>query len=78
MASEPEFFTVPDYFGWGDGGLVELRSADGKLVRGDLSMDVGFDGEDEYPIPEIRLADGSIVSPFDFAEMRYLSERKRK
>lgn len=37
-----------------------------------MSVDTGFDGEDEFPIPEIDLPDASF---FDFEEWRRLEKK---
>ncbi len=60
---------------WQDTGWIELRAQEGGSVRGWLSAsDVGFDGEDEYPVFELTLADGSHPSLHDFSEWRPATE----
>lgn len=48
---------------WLDSGLIELRLSDGTIVRGDMTLDVGFDGEAEIPVPCIDIGNGI---KFDF------------
>lgn len=49
---------------WKDSGRrVVLRMPDGSLLSGMLSADdVGFDGEDDYPIFFVHCDDGQAVS----------------
>lgn len=39
-----------DGVGWHDGGDIELRYADGRIVRAVLWIDAWPDGEDEVPV----------------------------
>lgn len=61
-----------DFPGWRDAGPAALRAADGTEVTGDLIADVGFDGEDEYPVWTLRRADGTEVSIFDYESWKSL------
>jgi hypothetical protein len=59
---------------WRDSGKpAEFRKKDGIISRGKLqAADAGFDGEDEYPIWEVELEDGSRHSLWDFEDMRWI------
>lgn len=62
---------------WRDAGLIELRKGDGQAVTAELEADdVGFDGEDEYPVWKLTLSDGSIASLYDFDDWRPMSQKK--
>ena len=52
-----------DVPGWRDSGPIELRLADGSIVRGDMTLDAGFDGREEVPVPCIDIGNGI---KFDF------------
>ncbi|MGE0023343.1 MAG: hypothetical protein AB7S70_06915 [Hyphomicrobium sp.] len=49
--------------GWQDSGPIEMRLPDGSVVFGDMTLDVGFDGESEVPVPCIDIGNGI---KFDF------------
>ena len=49
--------------GWRDCGLIEMRLPDGSTILGDMTFDVGFDGEREVPVPCIDIGNGI---KFDF------------
>lgn len=44
---------------------IELLK-DGEVICASCDLDVGFNGEDEYPIPILTLADGRRVSIYDY------------
>jgi hypothetical protein len=48
-----------------DGRLVEVRSADGQVVRGVMEIDAWFDGEEEVPIFRVKSADGRVINNDD-------------
>ncbi len=59
---------LPD---WKEAGPIELQSEDGSISSGTLiAADVGFDGEDEYPIWEIEMPGGATKSIWDFEAYR--------
>lgn len=51
---------------WQEGGDVEMKSADGTVVKGYITFDVGAD---ETPYTELSV-DGVSVSFYDFTEWR--------
>ena len=56
--------------GWDDGGTVELCK-DGQVTVGDLLIQEGYDGEDEFPDLEL-IVNGETVSFYDFDGWRKL------
>lgn len=59
---------LPD---WGDGGPAEFMRDDGSIVRGQISVDALFTGEDEIPTTTITAEDGSCLgSIHDFKSWR--------
>lgn len=67
--SEPWFIHQPD---WKDSGKkIEAETYDGVTLRGTIwSDDVGFDGEDEFPVFIIELESGE-RKPFYAQRWRY-------
>lgn len=49
--------------GWHDSGLIEMRLSDGSTVRGDMTFNLGFNGDDEVPVPCVDIGNGI---KFDF------------
>lgn len=46
----------------GDHPAVEFRLPDGTIRDGSIHcVDVGFNGEDEFPIHELTLTDGTLI-----------------
>ncbi len=50
--------------GWQDSGPIEMRLPDGSIVLGDMTLDVGFDGDVEVPVPSVDIGNGI---KFDFS-----------
>lgn len=61
--------------GWLDSGLVEMRLPDGSIVRGHMTFDLGFDGEDQVPLPRVDIGNG-IRFDFNGAEAWRLLHEK--
>ena len=66
--------------GWIDGGRrVQLLLRNGRTLEGELDCyDVGFDGEDEYPVWMLIADDGVLHSFWDHEEWRFLTPRKNR
>jgi len=44
--------------GWQDSGPIEMRLPDGTIVFGDMTLDVGVEGDAEVPVPCIDIGNG--------------------
>ena len=60
---------------WRDSGRrVEVQMLDDSVKAGEVcANDVGFTGEDEYPIFEFEFDDGTVESIFNYEKFRYLN-----
>lgn len=59
-----------DGMDWKDTGPAEFRRADGTTVRGRLSADEFWTGEEEVPVPSVELDSGEAADFFAFASFR--------
>jgi hypothetical protein len=70
MEPIPWRLVATDLPGWVDVGAAELRRGDGTIVRGYLSVEELWTGEDEIPLAVFVADSGEQLSIFDFEAWR--------